>query len=61
MTEIQKLRSSRQVFFEASFEVSLKLPSKFFKASFEVLQSFLGKALKLPSKFFELPSKIFVS
>jgi hypothetical protein len=41
MTEIQKLRSSRQVFFKVSFEVS-----------FEVLRSFLGKTSKLPSKIF---------
>jgi hypothetical protein len=52
MTEIQKLRSSRQVFFEASFEVSSKFPSKFFEASFEVLRSFLGQTSKLPSKIF---------
>ena len=51
MTEIQKLRSSRQVFFEVSSKFlrsflrsSSKLPWKNFEASFKVLGSFLWKS-----------------
>jgi hypothetical protein len=46
MTEIQKLRSSCQVFIEASFEVS----SKFLRSFFEVSSKFLRSSSKLPWK-----------